>query len=100
MAIFMENKPEYIGVWLGLSKIGVISALINTNLKSEPLIHSVSISKAKAVIFSSSLKQAIEEVKNDLTKDGAILIVESEKSKNKDILSLDTLLENTTSENI
>ena len=39
VALFMENKPEYIGIWLGLSKLGVISALINTNLRTQSLKH-------------------------------------------------------------
>lgn len=56
VAIFMENRPEFIGLWLGLSKIGVISALINTNLKGEPLKHSISSSKALAVIYNQGLE--------------------------------------------
>ena len=39
VALFLENKPEYIGIWLGLSKLGVISALINTNLRNQSLAH-------------------------------------------------------------
>ena len=39
VALFMENKPEYIGIWLGLSKLGVITALINTNLRTHSLKH-------------------------------------------------------------
>ena len=35
VAILMENKPEYIALWYGLSKLGVISALINSNLRSK-----------------------------------------------------------------
>ena len=41
VALFLENKPEFIGIWLGLSKIGVISALINTNLRNQLLKHVV-----------------------------------------------------------
>lgn len=29
VALFMENRIEYIGVWLGLSRIGVVTALVN-----------------------------------------------------------------------
>ena len=39
VAIFLENKPEFIGIWLGLSQLGVISALINTNLRNQSLKH-------------------------------------------------------------
>lgn len=49
----MENRPEYVGLWLGLSKIGVISALINTNLVSVPLTHSIQAADSKGVIYGS-----------------------------------------------
>lgn len=57
VALFMENKPEYVGVWLGLSKLGVITALVNTNLKNEALLHSITIAKAVAVVFGSNLEE-------------------------------------------
>lgn len=46
----MESCPEYVGIWLGLSKIGVIVALINNNLQSESLMHSLKVSKCKTII--------------------------------------------------
>ena len=56
VALLMENKPEYVGVWLGLSKIGVISALINTNLKYEQLAHTIAVAKPKILIYSNQLE--------------------------------------------
>lgn len=56
VALFMENKPEYIGIWLGLSKLGIITALVNTNLKNEALLHSINIANAACVIFGSTLE--------------------------------------------
>ncbi|XP_045470323.1 long-chain fatty acid transport protein 4-like isoform X1 [Harmonia axyridis] len=62
VALFMENKPEYIGVWLGLSKLGVIVPFINTNLRLSTLVHSITIAKSQAVIFGSELSDAISEI--------------------------------------
>lgn len=55
IALFMESKPEFIGIWLGLAKAGIITALINTNLRLNSLIHSVTIVNCRAIIFSSEL---------------------------------------------
>lgn len=55
VALYMENRPEYLMLWLGLSKIGVVTALINNNLKSVPLTHCINVVNAKAVIFSTPL---------------------------------------------
>lgn len=53
ISLLMENRPEYPAIWLGLSKIGVITALINNNLKNDPLSYSINVANSKAVIFSS-----------------------------------------------
>lgn len=29
VALFMENAPDFVAVWFGLSKIGVVTAMIN-----------------------------------------------------------------------
>ena len=41
VALFMPNRPEYICIWTGGSKLGCITALINTNLtgKSSRALH-------------------------------------------------------------
>ena len=58
VALYMENRPEFVGLWLGLSKIGVITALINTNLKSKQLIHSISVARSKVLIFGNEFDQS------------------------------------------
>uniref|UniRef100_A0A8C4IK34 Arachidonate--CoA ligase n=1 Tax=Dicentrarchus labrax TaxID=13489 RepID=A0A8C4IK34_DICLA len=55
VALFMENRSQYVGLWLGMAKIGVEAALINFNLRLEALVHCVNISNAKAVVFGSEL---------------------------------------------
>ncbi|XP_054277053.1 long-chain fatty acid transport protein 4-like [Macrosteles quadrilineatus] len=42
VALLMENRLEYIGVWLGLSRIGIVTALVNITAKGTILIHAVS----------------------------------------------------------
>ncbi|XP_022239313.1 long-chain fatty acid transport protein 4-like isoform X2 [Limulus polyphemus] len=55
VALFMENKPEFVAFWLGLSKIGIVTALINTNQRLQALAHSITVVKSKAIIFGSEL---------------------------------------------
>lgn len=54
VALLMENRPEYVAVWLGLSKAGVAVALLNTNLRGAALSHCVLAAAAKAVIVSAA----------------------------------------------
>lgn len=65
IALLMETRLEYSSMWLGLSKIGVITALINTNLRKETLIHSINVASSKAIIVSSELLEALIEILND-----------------------------------
>lgn len=55
VAILMENRPEFIMAWYGLHKIGAIGALINTNLTTAPLAHSLNISGARHLILGAEL---------------------------------------------
>lgn len=50
--MMMGNCPEFICTWLGLSKLGVTTALININLKGKSLVHCINIAKSKAIIYS------------------------------------------------
>lgn len=51
VCLFMDSRPEFVMMWLGLSKIGVVSALVNNNLRLQPLVHSLSSVPAKAFVF-------------------------------------------------
>ena len=62
VAVFMENRPEFVCTWLGLSKVGVVPALINYNLRAESLHHSISVAGSKAVIYSQALAKPLAEI--------------------------------------
>lgn len=49
-ALILENSPDYPAIWFGLSKVGVITALVNTSLEGEGLAHCVGLVSAKAII--------------------------------------------------
>lgn len=55
VALFLENRPEFVCLWLGLSKLGVIIPLINYNLRNHPLVHSLTVANCQALIFGSEL---------------------------------------------
>lgn len=103
VALFMENQPENPGIWLGLSKIGVITAQINTNLRSDPLLHSINVAKAKYVVYGSNLYEAIKTVENQLSKEiGLIVNIENNEQacKFENSLDLNSVLKTLTDEPI
>ncbi len=44
-------------VWLGLGKLGAVSALINTNITGDALLHTLKVVKAKAVLFTDDAEE-------------------------------------------
>ncbi|XP_044109891.1 long-chain fatty acid transport protein 1 isoform X1 [Neovison vison] len=68
VAIFLEGRPEFVGLWLGLAKVGVEAALLNVNLRREPLAFCLGTSGAKALIFGGELAAAVAEVSGQLGK--------------------------------
>jgi fatty-acyl-CoA synthase len=58
VALMMENRADYIAVWLGLTRVGVVVALLNTSLTGEVLAHCIRASGARLVIASARYRQA------------------------------------------
>ncbi len=64
--VFMENRPELLFIIVAMAKIGVISSLINTNQRQDPLAHSITHTPGKVFIIGEELIDAFEEVKLNL----------------------------------
>lgn len=57
VALYMENQPLVVALWLGLAMIGVEAALINYNLRQQPLLHCISVSGARAIVFGTEMRE-------------------------------------------
>ena len=66
ICLLMKNCPEYLAIWLGLSRIGVTVALINTNLTGELLRHSIDIVDPRHVIAGASHCGVLADVRDSL----------------------------------
>ena len=63
VALMMFNKPEFFSIWLGLSKIGVSTGLLNTNITGKSLLHSIELAvknaATKIFIVDTELKEGL-----------------------------------------
>ncbi|KAG3076733.1 Very long-chain acyl-CoA synthetase [Phytophthora idaei] len=66
VALLMENRPEFVIVWLGLAKIGVVTALLNTHLQADGLVHCAKIADTKWMIVGQELAGKLREVADKL----------------------------------
>lgn len=62
VALIMNSSPEYVAIWLGLSKAGLVTALINTNQRSRVLVHSLTTINAKGVICDPDHLEPVSNV--------------------------------------
>ncbi|CAI2350717.1 unnamed protein product [Caenorhabditis sp. 36 PRJEB53466] len=95
VALYMENSVEFVAAWMGLAKIGVVTAWINSNLKREQLVHCITASKTKAIITSATLQNvlidSIEEKLLDVA--GIDVYAMGEPKKNSEFQNLRKKLE-------
>ena len=59
VALYMENQPLVVALWLGLAMIGVESAFINHNLRQQSLMHCISICRAQAMVFGTEMTKGL-----------------------------------------
>jgi fatty-acyl-CoA synthase len=55
VCLLMPNRPEYMAVWIGLTRAGVAVSLLNTNLTGAALTHCMAIVAPKQVIVDVAL---------------------------------------------
>jgi len=60
VALLLPNRPDYLAAWLGLTRIGAVVALINTNLRGQALAHAIAAAKPRLLIAAGDLSAALE----------------------------------------
>ncbi len=50
VCLMMGNRPEYMAIWLGITSVGVIVSLLNTNLAGPSLAHCIRTVSPKRII--------------------------------------------------
>jgi fatty-acyl-CoA synthase len=58
VALLMPNCPDYFAIWSGISRVGGVVALVNTNLSGQALAHCLDIVRPHHVIVAVALMDA------------------------------------------
>jgi fatty-acyl-CoA synthase len=53
VCLMMGNRPEYMAIWLGITSVGVIVSLLNTNLTGPSLAHCIGTVSPKRIIVAA-----------------------------------------------
>jgi fatty-acyl-CoA synthase len=60
VCLLMPNRPEYLAVWIGITAVGGVVALINTHLTGPALAHCLNAVTPKHIIVAASLFEALQ----------------------------------------
>ena len=63
VALLMSNCAEYLAIWLGLTRIGAVVALVNSQLAGEVLAHSIKIADPKCLIVGADLASRVAAIR-------------------------------------
>ena len=55
VCLLMPNRPEYMAIWLGITRVGGVVALLNTNLAGLSLAHCINVAAPTHLIVAAEL---------------------------------------------
>jgi len=74
VCLLMTNRPEYFAIWLGITSVGVVVSLLNTNLVGASLAHSMRIVSPRHVIASAEYAATLTEALTLVGQSAAVWI--------------------------
>ncbi len=72
VCLLMPNRPEFLAIWLGVTRAGGVVALLNTNLSGASLAHCINVVEAKHIIVAAELFETLQGSRPHVTGDAKI----------------------------
>src|SRR5204862_2384488 len=74
VCLLMPNRPEYLAVWLGITRVGGVVALLNTNLAGPSLAHAINVAAPRHLIVAAEFVDRVNAVRADIAAAPAIWV--------------------------
>src|SRR5205085_12066315 len=72
VCLLMSNRPEYMAIWLGITRAGGVVAMLRTNLTGHSLAHCINIVEPRHVTVAAELMPAFASARAQLTTNAKI----------------------------
>jgi fatty-acyl-CoA synthase len=66
VCLLMPNRPEYMAIWIGITRVGGVVALLNTNLVGPSLTYCIDIVQPKLIIIACELAPVLASAQPNL----------------------------------
>jgi len=92
VAIFMENSPAFLDLFIGLQKIGMYSVPVNTSLKGDSLLYILNHCEARFIVVDEAFLGVIQKIEGGLQHVSTIIVHPSSSGSKipEDMINLDT----------
>jgi fatty-acyl-CoA synthase len=74
VCLLMPNRPEYLAIWLGITRVGGIVSLLNTNLTGTSLAHCINLVAPRHIIVAAELADRFNGARDGLSSDVGVSI--------------------------
>jgi len=89
VALLMPNRPDYLALWLGITRVGGVVALLNTNLTDASLAHCIAVASPTHIIVAAELAGALDSARPHLAAAPTVWVVGGEPDAVADKTLLD-----------
>jgi len=87
VALFMENRPDFVAFWFGMSKVGIVTALINNQLTGSSLAHCVAVAHARALVINAGQAPLLDTARDSLPQDIPVWSLDGAAGQDRDLES-------------
>jgi fatty-acyl-CoA synthase len=74
LCVLMGARPEYIALWIGITRVGGVVALLNTNLTGPALAHCINIAAPSRMIVAAELLDSLAGARGEIYAEPAIWV--------------------------
>jgi fatty-acyl-CoA synthase len=72
ICLLMPNRPEFLALWIGVTRVGGVVALLNTNLMGTALAHCINVVVPKHIVVDADMLGALQSAQPHLTSNAKI----------------------------
>jgi fatty-acyl-CoA synthase len=72
ICLLMPNRPEFLALWLGVTRVGGVVALLNTNLTGLSLAHCINVVQPQHIVVAGELHASLRSAQPHITSSAKI----------------------------
>jgi len=78
IAIMLDNRPEYLFIWLGAAKIGAVEVPVNTGHKGDLLAYVIDRADCRFAFIEDALRPQLEAIRSRIPKLERLIVLDSD----------------------